>query len=89
MPPTNRIGRVQRGIRRAFIADDREWSTRQLMAWTHVRALYEGRSTYRERHYYARDIRRAADRLAIRVGRRWPDGIIWRLRLPNTDPKSE
>ena len=65
MPPANhRIGRVQRGIRRAFISDDRDWSTRQLMALTHARALYEGRSSYRERHYYARDIRRAAERLA-------------------------
>ena len=90
MTPRNRIGRVQLGVRGAFItAPDREWSTRQLMAWTHVRVLYEGRRSYRERHSYCRSIRRAADRWATRVGRRWPDGIIWRLRLPNADPNSE
>jgi hypothetical protein len=75
------IGRVTRGIMRGFIASGgADLTTRQLMGWTHARALHQGRSSYRERNYYAKDIRRAADRLAIRVGRRWPDGIIWRRR---------
>ena len=90
MSPKNPIGRVQRGIRRAAIVDpDREWTTRQLMGWTHTMPLYRGGRSYRERHNYCRAIRRAADRLAIRVGRRWPDGIIWRLHLPVADPNSE
>jgi hypothetical protein len=76
----NRTGRVQLGIKRAGIAADREWTTRQLMEFTHTMPLYRGGRSYRDRHNYCRSIRRAADRLAIRVGRRWPDGIIWRLK---------
>ena len=35
MSPKKRVGRVQLGIRRAFIvAPDREWTTRQLMELT-------------------------------------------------------
>jgi hypothetical protein len=68
------VGRVTRGIMRGFVASGgADLTTRQLMGWTHMRALYEGRRSHRERHYYARDIRRAADR---------PDGILWRLRKP-------
>ena len=77
------VGRVTRRIMRGFVASGgADLTTRQLMQWTHVRALYEGRNSPRERHYYARDIRRACQKLAIRVGRRWPDGILWRLRKP-------
>ena len=81
MPPKNhkRIGRVQRGILRAFIVAP-EWTTRELMEWTHTMPLHRGGRSHRERHYYCRDIRRAADQLAIRIGRRWPDGIIWRAK---------
>ena len=81
MSPKKRVGRVQLGIRRAFIvAPDREWTTRQLMELTHTMPLYRGGRSHRERHNYCRSIRRAADRLAIRVGRRWPDGILWRRK---------
>jgi hypothetical protein len=38
------------------------------MEWAYARSLYQGRSSHRERHYYARDIRRAAERLCDRVG---------------------
>jgi Ser/Thr protein kinase RdoA (MazF antagonist) len=81
VPPRNhkRIGRVQRGVRRAFIVAP-DWTTRELMAWTHTLALYRGRRSRWQRHDYAKSIRRAADRLATRVGRRWPDGIVWRAR---------
>ena len=83
-PPKNhryRIGRVQLGIRRAaIVAPDREWTTRQLMEWTHTMPLHWGGRSHRERHNYCRAIRRAALSVgATRVGRRWPDGIIWRL----------
>jgi len=30
--------------------------------------------------YRPRNIRKAADKMAIRVGRAWPDGTVWRLR---------
>ena len=84
----SRTGRVQLGIKRAFTVGP-EWSTRELMEWTHTMPLYRGGRSYRDRLNYCRSIRRAAERLAIRVGRRWPDGIIWRLRLPNADPNSQ
>jgi hypothetical protein len=86
MPPKNhkRIGRVQLGIRRAFIvAPDRLWSTSQLMEWTHALALYRGRSSHRERHYYCKDVRRAAERLCDRVGRSATGSgraVLWRLK---------
>ena len=81
MPPRNhkRIGRVQRGILRAFILAP-ERTTRELMEWTHTLALYRGRRSRWQRHDYAKSIRRAADRIAVRIGRRWPDGIIWRAK---------
>jgi hypothetical protein len=81
MSPKKRTGHVQRGIRRAFIVDPgRKWTTRALMReWCHILALYQGRRSHRERHNYARSIRRAAEQLGlVRVGRRWPDGIVWR-----------
>jgi hypothetical protein len=81
VPPRNhkRIGRVQRGILRAFILAP-ERTTRELMEWTHTLALYRGRQSRWQRHDYAKSIRRAADRIAVRIGRRWPDGIIWRAK---------
>jgi hypothetical protein len=85
MSPKKRIGRVQLGVRRAFVVAP-EWTTRGLMEWTHTMPLCRGGRSYRERHNYCRSIRRAADGLAIRVGRRYPDGIVWRLRLPIADP---
>lgn len=77
----SRTGRVQLGLRRAaIVAPDREWSTRELMGWTHTMQLYRCQRSRRDRLNYCRSIRRAAERVAIRVGRRWPDGILWRLK---------
>jgi hypothetical protein len=75
MPP----GRVVRGIQRAFIASPGvELTTRDLWEWTHPREL---RCEDRHRRLnICRAIRKAADKLAIRVGRVWPDGNVWRLR---------
>ena len=81
-PPKNhryRIGRVQRGVRRAFLVAP-EWTTRELMEWTHAFALYRGRRSRWQRHDYAKSVRRAADQVAVRLGRRWPDGVLWRLK---------
>jgi hypothetical protein len=80
MPPKTRIGRIQRGIRRAFIVRPGVWTTRELLEWTHALRLYQGRRSHRERHNYCRAIRRAAERMCERVGRRWPGGVLWRLR---------
>src|SRR5262245_54284987 len=73
-----RIGRVQRGVRRAFLVRPRHsLSTRELLAWSHPRLA---RAPLRERRNACRAVRRAAEKLAIRVGRRWPDGLLWRAR---------
>jgi hypothetical protein len=34
----------------------------------------------------SRAIRRAADEMAVRVGRRWPDGIVWRAKVEGYPP---
>jgi hypothetical protein len=85
-PPKNhqyRIGRVQLGLRRAaIVAPDRQWTTRALMKFTHTMPLHRSGNSYRARLTASRSIRRACEKLAIRVGRRWPDGILWRLRKP-------
>ena len=69
-PAQKRTGRVIRGITRAFIAaGNRDLTTSELLVWTHIRAVCEGRNSPRERHYYCKDVRRTADRIAERVGR--------------------
>jgi hypothetical protein len=81
----SRIGRVQLGISRAFtVRPDREWTTRELMQWTHTLKLYQGKRSHRERHNHCRAIRRAPERYAERIGRRWPEGVIWRAKVANT-----
>ena len=50
MSRKNRIGRVQLGIKRAFIvAPDRAWSTSALIEWAFPLQLYRGRGSYRHR----------------------------------------
>jgi hypothetical protein len=79
-------GHVQVAIRRCFIvAPDRAWSTSQLMEWAFPLQLYRGRTANRHRMNYSRSIRRAADRLCIRVGRSAKGSgrpVLWRLRKP-------
>jgi hypothetical protein len=81
-----RVGRVQRGIKRAFIvAPDRAWSTSALMEWAFPLQLYQGRTANHHRMDYSRSIRRAADRLCVRVGRSDKVSgrpVLWRLRKP-------
>jgi hypothetical protein len=67
---SGRTGRVQRGIRRAFIAArGRDLTTRELMAYAYALPLYRGRSSRRNRVNYCRSIHRAASRMCVRVGR--------------------
>ena len=68
-PATDRIGRVQRGILRAFLASGgKDLTTSELTAWA-----------YAGRRAWSWNVRRAAYRVAVRV-----DGgqreAIWRLR---------
>ena len=86
MSRKNRTGRVQLGIKRAFVvAPDRAWSTSALIEWAFPLQLYRGRGSYRHRLNYSRSIRRAADRLCDRVGRSDKGSgrpVLWRLRKP-------
>ena len=67
-PRNPRIGRVRRGITRAFIAGGgRDLTTSELLQWSHALELYRGASL-RQRHYYCQWIRQAALRLCERVG---------------------
>ena len=78
-----RIGRVRRGIQRAFIAGGgRDLTTSELLQWSHALELYRGASL-RQRHYYCQWIRQAALRLCERVGRSDKGSgrpVLWRLR---------
>ena len=76
-------GFVVRGIRRAFRATPgRELTTRELWSWTHPREVHCG-DRFRRKNI-SRAIRAAAERMAIRVGRRWPDGTVWKMPDPST-----
>jgi hypothetical protein len=71
MTPT---GRVQRAILRALHeAAGEPVSTRIIMTqWSHRRRLGN-------RAHASRAIRHAADQVAVRVRRTWPEGWLWRL----------
>jgi hypothetical protein len=70
-------GRVQRRIRRAYIATGLAvMSTAELLCWTHPRPGGN-------RHNHRRAIRGAAERYCVRVGRVGRShAILWRLREP-------
>jgi hypothetical protein len=84
-PRNPRIGRVRRGITRAFIAGGgRDLTTSKLLQWSHALELYRGASL-RQRHYYCQWIRQAALRLCERVGRSDKGSgrpVLWRLKTP-------
>src|SRR5262245_37486046 len=80
-----RRGRVLRGIERAFVANDmRPVSTSEIMAHSFALALYQGKTSKRERENHARSIRRACDRLCVRLGHAAKPGrpVLWQLREP-------
>ena len=65
---------VRRGVTRALTALG-EATTREIMTWTHPRKIWDQpRRLPRERNNAARSIRRAADRIAVRV-RKLPPGF--------------
>ena len=69
----DRLGKVQRRIKRAFIAHpDREFTTAELAAWTYPRL----RERPERKHRWA--IVRAAESVAARVRRDRPGGVVWR-----------
>ena len=89
--PKPRIGRTMKGIRRAFIVEpDRAWSTGALAEWTHTLPIYRGKTSQRHWHNHRRAIRRACERLCVRVGRSQTGsgrGWLWRLADSSSAPQ--
>jgi hypothetical protein len=68
------MGRCQRGICYALMALG-EASTKQILEWCYE----EPAKTRRQRKNRARRVVLTARRMAIRIGRVWPGGTLWRL----------
>ena len=69
----NRVGKVQRGVRRAFIASDgAPLLTRDLLKWTCPREDWYPQARYRS-------LARAATRFAVKLGR-CGKGNLWAPR---------
>jgi hypothetical protein len=68
-----RTGRVQRQVWRAFVSAPGQWTTVELAAWAYPRLRQ-----FQEWHLKA--VRRAAERLAVRVGRKARGVIVWVLK---------
>lgn len=69
--------RCQRQIKRAFIAKPgARLTTMDLVRWCYPRLA----EPVRNKHRFA--VRRAAERVAIKVGRTYPGGFIWEGKGP-------
>jgi hypothetical protein len=68
-------GRCQRGVRRC-LGTHGEASTAQILEWCY----YWPGETRRQRMNRARAVRHAAEKIAVKVGRMWPGGNVWRLK---------
>ena len=73
-------GRVQRGVRRALLVSG-ECTTTELLRWCYR----EPGRTRRERKNRARGVWFVATAIAVRVGRVWPGGNVWRMRNTERD----
>jgi len=73
--PAKDRGPVQRQVRRALTVHDTA-TTMQLVGWCY---RSHGRDR-RARNNRCRAVRRAAAEIAVRVGRVWPGGNIWRAK---------
>jgi hypothetical protein len=72
-------GKCQRGVRRALWALGTA-STQEILEW----AWWPG-ETRRQRKNRARAVCLTAKKLAVRVGRTWPGGNVWRLKDPEPE----
>jgi hypothetical protein len=78
------LGRVQRGIWRAFAArPGSRLTTVDLVAWAYPRLRGEPKNKHRH------CIRQAAPHVADRVGRTYPGGFIWREKQSQSLPSDE
>jgi hypothetical protein len=69
-------GRCQRGARRALWVHNGTATTAQLLAWVYPRGAGRDRAQRKAR---AIAVNRAARQMATVIGRRWPDGNIWKM----------
>jgi hypothetical protein len=69
-------GRCQVGVRRALWVHNVA-STAQILEWAYP---WGPGKTRLQRIDRARAVRRAAERMAVKVGRVWPGGNLWRLK---------
>jgi hypothetical protein len=67
-------GRCQRSVRRCLRAHG-EATTAMIVAWAYRRPA----ETRRQRQCRAQAVRYAASRIAVKVGRVWPGGNVWRM----------
>jgi hypothetical protein len=77
------LGKLQRRILRAFIAEPGRKTTAELARWCYPRLTGE----LLNKHRYC--VRLAAQRVADRVGRTYPGGFIWELKQSHLLPSSE
>jgi hypothetical protein len=77
--PAKNRGRIQKAARHALLLLDGEATTRDVVSWGYCRKVLRGQRI--EKSDY-RLVRRALDRIAVRVGRAGGIGrpIVWRLK---------
>jgi hypothetical protein len=81
-PPKPALGRghVQRGVEYALIAHNGGPITTSIaVEWAYALRRYQGKPIKSQHLVY---VRRALDRAAVRVGRVWPGGVVWRAKEP-------
>jgi hypothetical protein len=77
-----KLGKLQRRISRAFIAEPGRKTTAELIEWCYPR-------TGAMKHCRRFAVRRAAARIADRVGRTNPGGFIWELKPSHLLPSGK
>ena len=78
------LGKIKRRIFRAFIANPgARLTTGDIIRWCYPRR----RGPIRWQHYLS--ARRAAEAVAVKIGRTYPGGIIWELKKSPALPRDD
>jgi hypothetical protein len=77
------LGKLQRRILRAFIAEPGRKTTAELVRWCYPRLT----GPILGKHRYC--VRIAAQRVAVRVGRTYPGGFIWEAKAEHSSAQTE
>jgi hypothetical protein len=77
--PAKNRGRIQKAARRVLLLLDGEASTRDVVSWGYCRKVQRGQRIEKVDYRY---VRRALERVAVRIGRAGGIGrpILWRLK---------